>query len=279
MLNQIATLDRDIQRATPDIGHDLPIFARGRLTLESGVPVSISDQSAKATLYFSPIVGCYGFDEVSLALGALAANTNYDIFLEDLVTMSATAWATATTRVTALVLTQGYFSLTGDLAKRYIGTIRINATGGQSEDTISQRYVWNTYNRRLRRLVLVDATANWAYAVAVWRQMRATAANKVEFVTGLSENAVSATQIVGAQVANNAIAFVNIGLDRTNAGDGVSATLYATGVTLVRATIISRLLAYPGIGYHFLAPVELASAGAPVFFGAGLQALQGGVWA
>ena len=38
MLNKVVNLERDRTREMPDIGHDLPIFARGRLTLEPGEP-------------------------------------------------------------------------------------------------------------------------------------------------------------------------------------------------------------------------------------------------
>lgn len=63
-----------------------------RLTLESGVPVSFSDQTNKQTLYLSPFKGdelglyygaawtVHNFTEVSLSLAALVANSIYDIF-------------------------------------------------------------------------------------------------------------------------------------------------------------------------------------------------------
>jgi len=61
-------------------------FCNGRLTLESGVPVSTSDQTAKTNVYFTPYLGnCIGiydgtswtlqtFSELTLAIGTTTAS-------------------------------------------------------------------------------------------------------------------------------------------------------------------------------------------------------------
>ena len=183
MLSQIKELERNILRARPDIGHDLPIFARGRLTLTKEEPVTTADVSGAATLYFTPYLGCYDFDEVSLALGGFAANTNQDIFLENLVTLSATQWTNITTRATALVREQGYLGKTGDLGKRFIGTININPTGGQVEDTLIYRGVWNNYNQVFRAFH-VDETTGHVYNGAI-RRWNNTDVARIDFVLGL----------------------------------------------------------------------------------------------
>lgn len=76
---------------------DLPQLqhiCQGRLTLETGVPVSVSDQTAKTTLYFTPykggLVGLYSgtawvlraFTELSIAVPS-TTNTLYDVFIYD----------------------------------------------------------------------------------------------------------------------------------------------------------------------------------------------------
>lgn len=67
-------------------------LAQGRLTLESGVAVSTTDQLAKTTLYFTPFRGnriglksgsswdLYSFTEVSLSLSGYIKGVVYDIF-------------------------------------------------------------------------------------------------------------------------------------------------------------------------------------------------------
>ncbi len=286
MLEKINELEDRANRETPDIGHDLPIFARGRLTLSSGVPVMTADVSGAATLYFTPYLGCYDFDEVSLALGALAANTVHDIFLRNLVTLSATAWANDTTRATNLFRSQGYLSLLGDASKRYLGSIRINATGGQTdmifnggaaEGTPAKLFVWNNYNRVVQRFSVREDTANWAYAVAAWRQMNADTDNQVEFIHGLSEDTVTGISQAGMILDDTEIGILSIGLDAVNAvaAGSCEVPLTATGITLLTSSMIANYNDYPGIGYHYLAPIEKVAAGVVDFLGITNQAFRG----
>jgi len=140
----------------------------GRLTLETGVPVSRADQSAKATLYYTPyksnLIVLYDgsewnaveFAEISLSLAGLTANKNYDVFAYDnsgAVTLEALVWTDEPdqTRATALVQQDGVLVKSGAATRRYLGTIRINGTGGQTEDTAKDRFVWNLYNQELRQ--------------------------------------------------------------------------------------------------------------------------------
>jgi hypothetical protein len=69
MIKRISGLESQIEKLSrADNGHDYPTFMRGRLTLESGVPVSLSDQTAKSRIYFTPYFGCYGFSEIYIDL-------------------------------------------------------------------------------------------------------------------------------------------------------------------------------------------------------------------
>ena len=146
-----------ISPVQPDIS-----LCQGRLTLESGVAVSTSNQTAKTTLYFTPYNGnqialyngsawiMRSFTETSLSLSGYTADTNYDIWAYDnagTLALASTAWTNATTRATALALQNGVYVKSGDATRRYLGTIRTTATAGQSEDSASKRFVWNYYNR------------------------------------------------------------------------------------------------------------------------------------
>lgn len=186
MLRQLESLQKYQLREMPDIGHDLPIFARGRLTLESGVPISITDSAAAVQIvYFTPYnLGCYEFDEISIDLTAEADDTNYDIFYEDHFLYSE-AWAGANVRNVALAKYQGYWSLSTDLRKRYLGTVR----KGTAEllDRIVYRYVWNNFNRVQRELYQQEKT-NHAYNGAYRLWNNSTASNQLHFVVGLIED-------------------------------------------------------------------------------------------
>ena len=148
-------------------GNVSPSICQGRLTLESGVPVSSTNQSGKTTLYFTPYDGnmiglfdgtdtwtVYAIAEKSIAIPA-TTNTNYDVFMYDNAgtpTLELLAWTDATTRATALTTQDGILVKTGATTRRYLGTIRTIGTSGQCEDTLTKRFVWNYYNRADRPL-------------------------------------------------------------------------------------------------------------------------------
>ena len=169
-------------RITQAIGYP----ADGRLTLETGVPLSMTSQNAKATLYYTPFVGdkvCLydsgesawkniTFTEISLSLAGLSANKKFDIFCysnSGTATLEALEWTDETTRATALARVNGVLVKDGTTTRRYLGTIRINATGGQTDDSVDKRYVYNEYNdyERYRKLWLGNAKPTYTSGCAV----------------------------------------------------------------------------------------------------------------
>jgi len=172
----------------------------GRLTLETGVALSVSDQSAKATLYFTPykgnLIGLYDgsagwniftFSEISITLAGLTANKNYDVWVYDdggTMKLEVLVWTNDTTRATALAIQDGIYVKTGATTRRYVGTIRINATGGQCEDTDIQRFVWNFYNQLEKRLFCQEGSAH-VYNGADRKWNNSDTNNKLEFISGM----------------------------------------------------------------------------------------------
>ncbi len=65
------------------------------------------------------------------------------------------------TRATALTTQSGIYVKNGATARRYLGTIRITTTTGQTEDSISRRFVYNAYNQVDRKLYCYDPTNSW----------------------------------------------------------------------------------------------------------------------
>ncbi len=179
----------------------------GRLTLQSGSPVSITDQTAKTTLYYTPYLHnfiwlytnsawkLYSFSELSLSLSGLVANRNYDVFMT-LDTNGAPALSVASvwssdniTRSAALGYQDGVLVLASN-GRRYLGTIRITATTGQCEDSAVKRFVWNYYNR-VEQLLSVIETTSHTYAVGTNRKWNNSDTNNlIEFVIGIVEEAV-----------------------------------------------------------------------------------------
>lgn len=204
----------------------------GRLTLESGVGVSTTDQTAKTTLYFTPwkgnnfgvyISGAWvvkTLSEISLSLAAYTASKPYDIFVYDnsgTLTLESLVWTDDTTRATAIGLQDGIPVNSGDSTRRYVGTIYTTTTIGQCEDSLTKRYVWNCYNRVRRPMRRIDTTDTWTYNTHTLRQARANASNQLDFVLGLSEDAVSARVVATFTQGSTGTAggTVAIGLDST----------------------------------------------------------------
>jgi hypothetical protein len=204
----------------------------GRLTVTTGVPVSVTDTSGAATIYYSPIRGnrivlfdgtnwsAYTFSEVSQTLAdttkspaAAVASTNYDMFAwMDSSTFRCTrgfAWTTSTfgsgdrgtgAGTAELELYQGrivnkYAITNGPAARKglYVGTIRTDSSGATVSDGLtSGRNVWNLYNQVRRDMGTSLGTSTWTYNSATIRQRNGDAASQLSFVVGLDQQSVYA---------------------------------------------------------------------------------------
>ena len=251
-----------------------------RLTLESGVAVSVSDQLAKTTLYCTPYAGnridlydasgvptTYSSAEFSIAFPA-AASQVYDVFAYNnasVPTLELLAWTNDTTRATALVRTiTGAYTKSGDLTRRYLGTVRTTTAAGQCEDSVVKRYVWNYSNQVHRPLFKQDSTLTWTYSTATWRQANAAAANQVDVVVGIAGATLDLrmTGRASSDTNGNNIA-MSIGEDVTNAPSASALWFYsdygfagANYGLLLSATLVKT----PAVGRHFYAWLEIGNA-------------------
>jgi hypothetical protein len=248
-------------------------MVQGRLTLETGVPVSTTDQVDKTTLYWTPYLGnqmalydgaawaVVEFGELSLALTGLTANKNYDVFIDynggTPQIVLGTAWTNDTTRAEALTTQNAVYVKTGAADHRYVGTIRTTDTD-KTQDTLAKRFVWNLYNRVPRTMqAATETTDTWTYTTATWRQANANAANQLDYVVGLNDMAVEATALGMPSNSGSSATSTAIGVDSTSTpGSLLMPTSGHTGQIPVAATYIGT----PGIGRHFLAWLEYSSA-------------------
>lgn len=258
-------------------------LCQGRLTLISGTPIATGDVTggSAANLYFTPFRGnlislyngstwvTYSFSELSLSLSGKTANTNYDVFIYDnagTLTLEVTAWSNNSTRATQLALQNGVYVKSGATTRRYLGTIRITATTGQSEDSDAKRFVWNYYNGVPRRLMAqipgVWAIASWPIG---WRKPNNQAYGRVEVVVGLAETLLELRATVGAW-ANTGYASIGIGEDRENGNDAHMNTRIYSAVA-GEAGSVAVLSKYPQVGYHYYQQVEYVTDGPVTFVG------------
>ena len=183
----------------------------GRLTLESGVSISSTDQTAKTTLYYTPhihsSIGLYNtttlvwvpytFTERSLALGTLSSGFNYDVFIYSnagTLTLAASVWTSNTARATAISLQNGVYVKTSDKSYRYLGTFRTTATT-TTEDSLAKRFLYNSYNKFPRPMLgtcgYVDDNVQSAFtyltSLGSYGPLNGGTSDKCEWVNGLTE--------------------------------------------------------------------------------------------
>lgn len=263
----------------------------GRLTLTTGTPVTTGDVSAAGTIYFTPYKGnnlalysgagsvwtLYRTAEISIAVPA-AANQMYDVFVYDNAgtpTLELTAWTDDTNRATALTYQDGVLVKTGVLTRRYLGSFRTK-TASQCNDTVAFRHLWNYYNRVERNMRIADTTDSWSYTTAAFQQANANAANQLDLVIGVSEDAVSATATSLVNISTAAIIATGIGVDSPTVN---SAQIF--GAVLINATAIQPLHAqyrgYPGVGRHILVWQEYGSATTTWYGDNGSTIMQAGI--
>ena len=268
-----------------------------RLTLVSGTPVMTTDQTAKTTIYLTPYTGnrialydgssawsVITSAEVSLSLSGYTANKNYDIWAYNnsgTLTLDSTVWTDDTTRATALAYQDGVLVKSGTTTRRYVGTIRITGTTGQTEFTIAptaalggtnnKLFVWNYYNRVPVTAVSRDSTDSWTYAGAAWRSANNSTSNRVSFVIGVAEHPIDALYNVVALGYNN-FAYTGVGYDITYAISGAPGINgIFTGTNSVAGNAISQYAVIPSAGLHYVQAVENGNGSASnTYYGDGL---------
>lgn len=279
----------------------LRIPPQGRLTLTSATAVPTADVLAATTIYYTPFAGTVaplrdgsgwrlvGLGELSLALNSNSGHTGYhqagklfDLFLDynggTPRLVSGPAWSNDTTRADAIARQDGVWVNNASIAVRfgtgsgntatigaklltYVGTFRATANG-QTEDSLTRRLVWSAHNRVARTMRRLEDTNTWTYTTDTFRQANANAANQLEVVRGLDEDAMVVDVVAAcANSASGVNPAVTIGLNSTTVGTtGVLNGLKGLGVASVYDQVLASWRGLPGLGYHSLAWLERSTA-------------------
>lgn len=267
--------------------------ADGRLTTVSGTPILKSNQLAKTTLYYTPFVGnqialysgsvwtVLTFAETALSLSGYTASKNYDIWGYNnagTLALDSTVWTNDTTRATALTTQDGVYVKSGDATRRYMGTVRINSTGGQIDWVIgasgsggveAKITIWNENNRVLISNVIRDSASSWTHANnSTWSSMNASTNNRQTFIIGRSIEPVTANLTVFCITATSATQAVAFGLDSTSSPDSsqiITGVTYATNAQWTRVSSTFDKLVTEG--NHFIQAIDYAFGGTATFYG------------
>ncbi len=153
-----------------------PEVCQGRLTLTSGQPFPTADISQQETLYFTPCLGSrislyslvsgwntVAFGQLSTALDGYLPEYCYDAFVGlnsgGNPALSLIEWANLNARAEELVYQDGIPVLASAKKWRYVGTIGLTDEG-KTRDTLSERNIWNLYNRWKRPLRKTSNVSN-----------------------------------------------------------------------------------------------------------------------
>jgi hypothetical protein len=266
-----------------------------RLTLETGVAVSATAQTAKTTLYLTKYKGdqiaTYSGTawvnialtaDLSITLATLTASLPYDVWVYSnagTLTLELTAWTNTTTRATALTTQNGVCVKTGATTRRYVGTICITATTGQCEDSESSRLVYNYYNQVQRQLSAIDTTDNWSYTTATWRAANNSTVlgvSRVGVIVGVAEQIMDVT--VYSDGSNTSAVYINAGIGINS----TSANSAKIGGAFIAANVPSVVSGFAKIqlpvGYSYIQRLEISqAAGATTWYGDQTGVIQTGM--
>lgn len=257
----IKILDRYKAEAT--VRADSAIQVNGRLTLTAGTPVTTSNVTAASTIYFTPYNGnkialysgtiwqLLNFSETSVAVPA-ATSLPFDIFAYNnggTLALETTAWASTTARDTALTTQDGIYVRSGAATRRYLGTACTTGVANQTEDSTTNRLLWNQYNRVRRYMTITDAVSSHVYTTNAWRAWNGSSTSTaVNFMVGLVEDSVWFG--AGGDIVNN---YVGAALNGTAAA-GYSDNAQIVGGAQNRRSSYSAT--YPRLGYNTVLCVE-----------------------
>lgn len=264
----------------------------GRLTLTSGIPVTTSDVTAATTIYYTPYIGnsislydgavwnIRTFTQLSIAVPG-TTNTMYDVFCYDnsgTPTLELQAWTNDTTRATGIARQDGVLVKSGALTRRYLGSFGTGTVSGQTEDSISKRWLYNYYNREIRPLAVLGA-GTWSYATNALRQANGSAANQLGIVQGVSEDTIYAQVIATVTSSTPVNVAVGIGIDSTTVN---SANIFGSGnLPFAGGYAQSPTAEYTGFvtaGRHAITWLERGGgAGAQTWFGVNGNYFQSGI--
>jgi len=240
----------------------------GRLTTESGVPVSTSDRTAQSTLYYTPFVhdGIVLWDgsdwrpvtfaETSIALSGLTSGRPYDVFgylSSGVLALELLAWTNDTTRATAVTLQDGRYCKSGDKTRLLLGSIYTTGTT-TTEDSQVNRYVGNVYNAVPLRMFSCPAyvdnntVTSYSHTSTTWIEANGGTGSRANYMLPLP-----AMVSIGIQAVGDPAGATSIGAGVGN-DSATTASIELLGVTSTRisASTVARFQQPPGKHYGAL---------------------------
>lgn len=278
-----------------------PLVVSGRLTLTTGNPFPTADVAAATSVFWTPAGGSdlplytvgsgwrrRTYAQIAQSLVGFTASKPYDFFAWDnngVVTLETVIWNTTVLRFASgpysilLPLQDGMPVKSGngttvDPTRLYLGTVHINAAGGQSDATLLKQYLYNRWNQRVRMQLRREPQATWTYNVNTYRQMNNNPLNQLEMMNGEANRVAVRVLAYAADGNGNTTMNSAVGEDSTTVP---SANALLGGHYIADTTTPADVIPMPSelavysVGYHFYAALEKSStAGVTTWYGTGI---------
>lgn len=263
-----------ISAAPAQVSQMPPLKPNGRLTAQSGVPVTTADISKVRTLYYtSRMVPLYdGSQWKNVATGGelsfyftspLASGQVRDFFIENTTgtprLVAGPAWTSASVRAAAGAIGRNvgdFYTNSVSMAANFtsggsvtvpanqglfIGTIAVAEDDFANPciyDTIQYRYLWNMYNRVPRLLFRQDPAGTWTWSTIAWRIANNLNVNQVGIVCGWIEDCVEIFlhTMAANSTASGRFCYSTISIDSYIAGPNLDVVCGAMGVLNIAGT-------------------------------------------
>ena len=289
-------------------GFGLGVEPQGRLTLQSGVSVMVTNQAAKTTLFYTPHsgnqipiwngigFGSNAFTELSVLTtdttknpAAIGVNKVNDWFVwNDAGTLRLSHgvdWTNDTTRAAAIGKVSGIWVNSTAIANgpgvgagTFVGTTRSNASsqldwiyGGSGIGGVAGFFgVWNCYNRVTVSTAVLELASTWTALADVQRPFNNSVGNRVSAVFGLAEDAVNTFACATGYAPSN-YGQVGVGLNTTTIISGTHQAIFGMAFW---ASISGQLMG-TALGFNFWQMMEWGKDGSCQFAGTAGNAQSG----
>ncbi len=286
-------------------GGGSPPIPQFRLTLQTDVPVMVTSQASKTTLYLTPYGGSNApfyngttwsvkaFAELSCLTtdttknpAAIGANKLNDWFYWDdggtIRLGHGPDWTNDTTRSLALtkvggVLMNASAITNGPAASRgvYVGTTRSDASsqlnwvlgGSASGGSPALLNVWNMYNRFDVAARVEDTFTSTTFAAGT-APFNGSTNNRVSYVVGLAEDPVSAVGSGYIVPPSSAQAGIGQGFDSTSVNSALGQVAYSSGGTVGFG--LTSTGSFNVIGFHYIQALQTSTAAGANAYGSGV---------
>jgi hypothetical protein len=203
---------------------------------------------------------------VSLSLVGLSSGNVYDVFVTEsggVLSLVTEQWNSTTSRGFFFQLLDGIRVYTSQLNYRYVGSIYCNGSAS-TEDSKSNRLIYNYYNKRPRSLKCTFGTSTWTYSLLTWRAANGATTIGTYSVTALCGDPSDFVDLYhSCTYANSTTAIrgaVGICLNNTNANNASEWQHHMCGAAGQEGMATARYRDYPGLGWNTFQCVEISTA-------------------